>query len=274
VSASPGSSRIWWQSFVDPAQNSPYLERLEAYLNEIAEPGTTVTVRGMTPPDRGFGRLTELRCSVLAVDAALQAAEDGYDAYCMGHFQEPGLYAARSAVAIPVVGIGEASLHWAAQLGRRLGLVSIHEVFEHWHFEQADLYGLDGRVTHVAALDAIVEDFAPAFAGDEGAYARLRERLCAAAEPMVAAGVDVLVLAGALPALLFAREHGLCVGQAPVVNSVAVGLKATEMAIRLRRITGLEPSRGPSFALAPDVAVEDFRASAGGGRSGAEPPGS
>ncbi len=252
--------RLWWQSFVDPSLNAPYLERLGAYLNEIAAPGTFVTVHGMTPPDRGFGRLPELRCSVLAVDGALQAAEEGFDGYVMGHFQEPGLYAARSAVEIPVVGIGEASLHWAAQLGRRLGLVSIHEVFEHWHREQADLYGLGGRVTHVVALNAAVEEFAPAFAGDGAAYDRLLGSFRAAAEPIVAAGVDVVVLAGGLGALLFAREHGLIVGHAPVVNSVAVGLKAAEMAVALRRLTGLVPSRGPSFALAPQQAIDDFRA--------------
>ena len=46
--------RIWWQSFVDPAQNAPYLERLAAYLAEIADDGTTVDVHGLTPPDRDF----------------------------------------------------------------------------------------------------------------------------------------------------------------------------------------------------------------------------
>jgi len=77
---------------------------------------------------------------------------------------------------------------------------------------------------------------------------------------MVEKGVDVLVLAGALPGLLFAREYGLNMGRAPVVNSVAVGLKATEMAVGLERLTGLQPSRGASFALAPEVSVDDFRA--------------
>lgn len=259
-------TRLWWQSFVDPSQNAPYLDRLREYLNEIAEPGTTVDVHGTTPPDRGFGRLTELRCSVLAVDGALEAAEQGYDGFVMGHFQDPGLYAARSAVTIPVVGIGEASLLWAAQLGRHLGLVSIHDVFEHWHREQGDLYGLSGRVTHVAALNCTVEDFAPAFAGDTDAYARLLGAFRASAEPMVAAGVDVVVLAGGLPGLLLAGEHGLTVGHAPVVNSVAVGLKWAEMAVRIARLTGCGPSRGPSFALAPEQAVADFRAFAGRNR--------
>src|SRR5579875_777121 len=121
--------RLFWQSFVDASQNPAYLDRLSRYLKEIAAPGTEVEVRGLTPPDRDFGRLTEFRCAILAVDAALAAEQQGYDAFVMGHFQDPGLYEARSAVRIPVVGAGEATVHVAAQFGRRIGLVSIDPVF-------------------------------------------------------------------------------------------------------------------------------------------------
>lgn len=262
--------RIWWQSFVDDAQNAPYLKRLSVYLAEAADPGTTVAVHGLSPPDRDFGRLTEFRCAVLAVDNALQAAEEGYDAFVMGHFQEPGLYEARSAVAIPVLGLGETSLHWAAQLGRRLALVSIDPVFDAWHREQADLYGLADRIVRITGLGLSVEDFAAAFADEDGAYARLLERFCVLAQSLVDEGADVIVPAGALPGLLFAREHGLTVGHAPVVNCVAVALKLSEAAVRLARLTGLGPSRGSSFALAPPRAVADFRALVAHGRQVAQ----
>jgi Asp/Glu/hydantoin racemase len=237
-------------------------------VNEIAEPGTTVDVHGTTPPDRHFGRLTEFRCAALAIDNALEAAEQGYDAFVMGHFQDPGLFEARSAVRCPVLGLGETTLHWAAQLGRNIALISIDPVFERWHLEQADLYGLGGRVTHVTALGVVVEDFAAAFAGDEAAFTRLLERFRALVEPFVAAGADVVVPAGALPGLLLRREHGLTVGHAPVVNCVAVTLKAAEAWARVHAFTGLEPSRGPSFALAPPGAVEDFRRFVARGREG------
>jgi allantoin racemase len=261
--------RIWWQSFVDPAQNAPYLERLREYVNEIAEPGTTVEVQGTTPPDRFFGRLTEFRCAALAIDNAIEAAEQGYDGYVMGHFQDPGLYEARSAVRIPVVGLGETGLHWASQLGRNIALVSIDHVFERWHLEQADLYGLPGRVTHVTAMGALVEDFAAAFAGDEVAYARMLASFTALVEPLVADGADVVLPAGALPGLLLRREIGLTIGHAPVVNCVAVALKAAEAWIRINQLTGLEPSRGPSFAIAPPGAIADFRRFVAQGRGGA-----
>jgi allantoin racemase len=251
--------RIWWQSFVDLEENHAYGKRLTSYLNEIAEPGTETTAVGISPPVRGFGRLAELRCAAIAVDNALEAAHRGYDAFVLGHFQDSGLYEARSAVEIPVIGLGESTLHWAAQLGRHLALVSIDPVFDRFHLEQADRYGLGARVTSVTGIGAVVEDFAPAFAGDAQAYAALLDRFRRLVEPLVAGGADVVVPAGALPALLFASERGFAVGGAPVVNSVAVALKQTEAAVRLRELTGIGPSRGPSFAAAPSEAVDDFR---------------
>ena len=252
--------RLLWQSFVDATQNAAYLDRLATYLNDTAAPGTCIDVRGMTPPDRDFGRLTEFRCAIQAVDAAIEAEAQGYDGFVMGHFQDPGLYEARSAVRIPVIGTGEATLHAAAQLGRRIGLVSIDPIFEVWHLEQAERYGLGRRVVGCTGLGCVPEDFSAAFAGDDSAYARLLACLVDCARPLVAKGADVIVPAGVLPGLLLARQRALTVDLAPVVNCAAVALKSAEMWVALHRLDGVEPSRGPSFALAPERAVADFRA--------------
>ena len=103
--------RILWLSFVDAAANAPYFERLTRYLNDIAAPGTTVDVVGTSPPDRDFGRLTEFRCAALAIDRCIDAEAQHYDGFVMGHFQDPGLYEARSAVRIPVIATGGAHAH-------------------------------------------------------------------------------------------------------------------------------------------------------------------
>ena len=252
--------RIFWQSFVDPRENKPYLYRLEAYLIDISDPTTEVQVHGTTPPDRDFGRLAEFRCAVLAVNNAIDAEKAGYDAFVMGHFQDPGLYEARSALSIPVIGAGESTLHWAAQLGRRLALVTIDPVFEVWHYEQADLYGLSHRISHVAGLGAVPEDFAQAFEGDESAYQRLRADFLREAEPLVADGADVIIPAGVLPGLLLTKERGMTVGHAPIVSCASVPLLCAEVAVKLHQLNGLEPSRGPSFRKAPERALADFQA--------------
>ncbi len=258
--------RIRWQSFVDFRRNAPYLERLGSYLNEIADPGTAVDVVGVSPPDRDFGRLTEFRCSIIAVDNVIDAEECGYDACVIGHFQDPGLYEARSAVPIPVIGTGEATMHFAAQLGRRIALVTLDRAFEVWHLEQAEKYGLTSRVTGIAGLGFAPEDFNAAFAGDRPASERLIAAFRQCAAPLVEAGADVVIPAGVLPGLLLCREHALKIGHAPVVNCAAIALKAAEMWVKLRALNGLDVSRGPSFALAPRRAVDDFRALVARGR--------
>jgi len=252
--------RIFWQSFVDASASASYMTRLAAYLNEIAAPGTTVYVEGLSPPDRDFGRLSEFRCAVQAVDNGLAAAEQGFDAYVMGHFQDPGLYELRSALTIPVIGTGEVTLLAASQLGRRLGLVTLDSAFEVWHYEQADRYGLSGRIVHVTGMGCRPEDFSAAFAGDATAKARMLSDFAACAQPPIDRGADVVIPAGVLPSLLIASEHGFKVGYAPVVNCAAVALKSAEMWVQLQRLNGTGPSRGPSFALANDRARQDFRA--------------
>jgi len=252
--------RVFWQSFVDETASAPYLKRLKAYLSEIAAPDVSVDVSGISPPDRDFGRLAELRCAIRAIDNGVEAERAGYDVYVLGHFQDPGLYELRATLQIPVVGVGEASLFVAAQLGRRIGLVTLHPAFEVWHFEQAERYGLGARVTHVRGLGFEPADFSAAFEGDASARARLLARFSECAAPMVEDGADVIVPAGVLPGLLVASERGYRVGHAPVVNCASVALKAAEMWGQLRRLDGLEPSRGPSFALSSERAKADFQA--------------
>lgn len=251
--------RLLWQSFVDQKQNAAYFERLHAHLSKLAAPGTAIELKGMSPPDRDFGRLTEFRCAIQVVENALAAEQEGFDGFVLGHFQDPGLYEARSALRMPIVGTGETTLHFAAQLGRRIGLVSIDPVFEVWHLEQAERYGLRERIAGIGGLGAVPADFAAAFAGDEAAYRRMKAAFEACAMPLVERGADVIVPAGVIPGLLMSREPGLTVGNAPVVDCAAVALKSAEMWVSLHKANGLGPSRGPSFALAPQRAITDFR---------------
>lgn len=264
--------RIWWQSFIDQTSSAPYMARLSSWLNQVASPGTEVVVHGISPPNRGFSRLTEFRCAIEAVDNGLEAEAQGYDAFVFGHFQEPGLMELRSACRMPVIGVGEATLLHAAQLGRNIALISLDDCFRSYHSEQADRLGLGGRISHIAGMNCDPSHFSACFAGDAAAKAAMLQAFVAAAEPMVATGADVIVPAGVLPGLLIGSEFGLRVGHAPVVNCAAVGLMQAETMARLHRLNGLEVARGPFAALAPDVAVQDFRRLVRDGRGPAPIP--
>lgn len=61
------------------------------WLRLYAAPGVAFEVHGVAPPDRYLSPLTEFRCAAHVIRNALQAQEQGYDAFVIGHFQEPGL---------------------------------------------------------------------------------------------------------------------------------------------------------------------------------------
>lgn len=253
------TTRIWYQSFVDPTEQAAYVDRLRGRLSRLAAPGIVVDVHGISPPDRFFHPLTEFRCAEQTIRAALAAERAGYDAFVIGHFQEPGLTECRGAVGIPVLGLGEASLLFACSLGRRIGLVTIDPVFIPWHEEQVIRHGLAQRVGGVVAIKADLPRFMRAFT-DADEYARAREDFVHQVQSLVERGCDVLIPAGGLPMLLFAEEQPFLIERAVVLDGIATVIKAAEMAIALHRVTGVAASRRGLYARAPEGAIADFLA--------------
>jgi Asp/Glu/hydantoin racemase len=254
-------ARIWYQSFVDPHEQRPYILRLQERLGECAAPGITFEVHGVSPPDRYLSPLTEFRCAGQVIRNAIQAQEQGYDAFVIGHFQEPGLVECRCALDIPVVGLGEATMLHACTLGRAFGLVTINPVFIPWHRDQIARMGLDRRLAGVRAVDTQVDTYTCAFENEQ-AYREVKEAFCRQALPLIEAGAEVIIPAGGLPMLLLAREVGLKVREAVVLNGIAVVAAAAEAALKLFRQTGVAVSRQGTFARAPAEAIQEFLAGA------------
>src|SRR5258707_3545969 len=242
MAEAPRPARIWYQSFVHPVEQAPYIERLQALLDAAAGPGIRFEVHGLDPPDHLFHPLTEFRCAAQTIRNALEAERAGYDAFVIGHFQEPGLLEIRGGVDIPVVGLGEATLLAALSMGRRLGLVTIDPLFIEWHERQVRAHGLDQRVAGVRAIHVDLPAFMRAFT-DDASYARVRADFVEQVRPLVAAGAEVIIPAGGPPMLLFARERPFIIDGALVLNGIAVVAKAAEMALALPRPTrsGVSP---------------------------------
>jgi allantoin racemase len=259
VMAEHPTARIWYQSFVDPIEQASYIDRLRGRLGHLAAPGIVVEVHGISPPDRFFHPITEFRCAEQTIRAAIAAERDGYDAFVIGHFQEPGLIECRGAVGIPVIGLGEATMLFACSIGRKLGLVTIDPVFIPWHEEQIIRHGLSQRVGCVVAIKADLPRFMRAFT-DAGEYAGVREDFMRQVQPLLERGCDVVIPAGGLPMLLFAQEQPFLIEGAVVLDGIATVLKAAEMALALHRLTGVAASRRGLYGAAPEGAIADFLA--------------
>jgi allantoin racemase len=250
-------TRIWYQSFVHPVEQKPYIERLQAALDAAAGPGVRFEVHGLDPPDHLFHPLTEFRCAAQAIRIAVEAERSGYDAFVIGHFQEPGLLEIRGALDIPVIGLGEANLLTALSMAGRLGLVTIDPGFIPWHERQVKAHGLGQRVAGVRAIHVDLAGFMRAFTS-EADYAQVRADFVEQVRPMVAEGAELILPAGGMPMLLFARECPFVIDGALVLNGIAVVAKGTEMALALRELTGSVVSRRGTYAKASAACVEEY----------------
>jgi Asp/Glu/hydantoin racemase len=252
-----GNARIWYQSFVHPVEQAPYIGRLQGLLDQVAGPGVRFEVNGLDPPDHSFHALTEFRCAAQVIRNALSAEKAGYDAFVLGHFQEPGLLEIRGSVDIPVISLGEANLLAALAMGQKIGLVTIDPIFIPWHERQMRHHGLMDRYAGTMALKMNLPLFMKAFT-EEKTYAEVRASFVEQVSPLFAAGAEVIIPAGGLPMLLFAREKPFVIDGAPVLNGIAVVAKAAEMALALKQQTGVFVSRRGTYAKAPPDSIAEF----------------
>lgn len=250
-------ARIWYQSSTDPDVDAPYFTRLGEYLRSIVSPGYDVQAFGLKPGARFLHPITEFRFAAQVIAGALAAQREGYDAFVIGHFQDPALRETRAAVEIPVIGLGEASMLHACTLGRKIALVTINPMLIPDMEQQIAQHGLERRVVAVRAIEGQVDRLNAAFT-DRREYEQMRGEFADQMKPLLELGVDVIIPAGGYPMLLFAHEPRFHVEGATVLNGLPVTIAAAETAIRLTRLNGTGTSRRPTYALPPSEAVAEF----------------
>ncbi len=118
-------------------------------------------------------------------------------------------------------------------------------------------HGLSQRVGGVAAIKADLPRFMRAFT-DASEYAAVRNDFVSQVRPLLERGCDVLIPAGGLPMLLFSQEQPFLIDGAVVLEGIATVMKATEMALALRAVTGVSASRSGLYSRAPAGAINDF----------------
>ena len=249
--------KIWFQGATDKVHMAPYIAKVEAHLKSILDPEFSATFRTTTPPATTTHAITEFRIARNLIRNAVEAERQGYDAMAITHFQDAGLAEVKSVAEIPVLGLGETTLHFSLTLGRKIGLVTINPAFIPWHEDQIIKYGIQPRVIGVRAVNADVLDYIEAFAS-KAAYDKLLplwEREC---RVLLDAGADVIVPAGGIPMMLFGGAKGANIDGAPIVNGMSVIAKAAEMAVKLRQHGGIAVSRRSNFARPPEKALKEF----------------
>jgi len=224
---------------VNPNISRSVTDLIEAEARRVAAPDTVITMAtaaaGVAYIETRFEAL--LGAHAVATIAGERLGE--YDALLVAAFGDPGLQALKEALDVPVVGMTEAALMTAAQLGQRIGIIAISHRITAWYRECVDQYGLLSRLACIRHLNDPLSD--PGTVQVDH-HARLLE-LCRQA--VSEDGADVLILAGA-PLAGLARS---LVGQlpVPVVDGVSSGVCQAELLVRLK--PGI--ARQGSFARQP-----------------------
>jgi Asp/Glu/hydantoin racemase len=249
--------KIWHQSLTSIEKVVPYRDAVINHIRRVARPGVEVVLHGMsedTYPTNYPGHF--ITYSYLQnlhreqfVRAALMAESAGYDAMFIGTIPDVGLLEARTLVDIPVIGYGQASFHMASMLGDRIGVVNFLAPLADELRENAARYGLGGKLGPIVQTDVGFDDVLAGFNDPEPVIASFKK----AAEIAISEGADVIV-PGEGPMNVFLATHGISrIGDVPVVDSFAAGIKMCESLVDLRKNSGVYMTRQGYYNAKPPV---------------------
>jgi Asp/Glu/hydantoin racemase len=224
--------RIWYQSLIAEGSNPGYFTGLAERAQRLARPGVEVHFAGMPPHTYGGQAPAEVVIHPYLIslhkqfilDNALRAQSQGFDVFAIGSLQDPGLEEARSVLDIPVVGYGEAAMHFACLLSSRFAVLVFQPGFDQMMDRRIAELGLGARSIPTVLVDA---DFADVGRGLVDP-AQLVERFSAAARIAIARGAEAVIPGQLYLSEAMARAGVTRIDEAPIVDGLTATLKMAE----------------------------------------------
>jgi len=224
---------------INPNTSQSVSDLIEAEARRAAAPDTHIEV--LTAPFGVAYIETRFESLIGAYATATLAAEHHakHDAIVVAAFGDPGIDGLREALGIPVVGLTEAALMTACQLGKRFSIVAISRRITAWYRECVQANGLLGRLASIRCLDNPLKDIGRV----QDDHTQRLEALCLSA--VEDDGADVIIIAGApLAGLARSIRDRIPV---PVVDGVSSAVCQAQALVSLSPL----PARRGSFAPPP-----------------------
>jgi len=204
------------------------LERRRKILQDWASSDTLIEVADAPGGPLSIESHAEEMLCVGPMMAAVDARPTPPDAVIIGCFGDPGLAAMREVLDCPVVGPFEASFHLAAQLGARVGIVTILDSVVPVLDGLVRAMGLSLRYAGATAVDVPVLEL-------KAEATTLAERVASVARPLVLQhAADVLLLGCMSMSFLPVAERVSQLCGVPVVNPAHCALKTAEALLSQR----------------------------------------
>ncbi len=255
--------RIWHQSFTVLEELPPYTERIRAHAAKLLGAGNEMVLHGQIagtfPTNYPGGEVSQPLLFHLHglqwMLAALQAEQEGFDAYLICTVPDPMLWEIRTLLEIPVVGYGESAFQLACRLGRKFGILSFIERMTPYFEEQVRLNGFSSRFAGVQPGAATFQDIVAGFANPGPAIDKIK----ADARELIRKGADAIVCGGMPLDILLATEGINRIDDVPVIDGLAASITTAEQMVTLRAKAGMAPCRrGYHGAMAPRERVQQL----------------
>ncbi|MBM3508306.1 MAG: hypothetical protein FJX64_11545 [Alphaproteobacteria bacterium] len=255
--------RIWYQSLVEGGRMLSYFAGLAERARKVARPGVEVRFESM--PEGVYGGHTPADAVVYPyfmslhvqhiLDNALRAEAEGYDVFAVGSVQDPGLEEARSLLGIPVVGYGEAAMHFACLLGSRFVVLAFRDGFDQMMDLRVQRLGLAGRALPTMLMDT---DF-NAVGRAQQEPTQLVGLFQEVARKAIRQGAEAIIPGQLYLSEAVARAGVTRIDEVPIVDALVATLKMAEAMADLNRLGVAVTRRGYTHARPPRDLIDHVR---------------
>jgi allantoin racemase len=237
----------------------------------IARPDTEVVFDNLAPVyplSHVNHRLYRTKAAELAAIRIVRAEQEGFDAVVDSCGADPGVQEARGLVDIPVVGVLEATVHYAAMIAHRFSIVVVTDSIISTFRDLVTLYGLASKLASVRPIGYIPPKLYPEVTPPRVILDKVIEvsRRCVEED-----GAEAIVMGGTLFSAFFTQTYrDPCepIG-APILDPTLVGFKTAEMMVDLRKLAGIPAVSRVATHERPDSAdLARFAAYYGWGQNG------
>jgi|Deesub1362B_J571_1020462.scaffolds.fasta_scaffold00012_244 allantoin racemase len=210
-----------------PVSTHVWNEKIKKAYEEIKDSDTEITVVNLKRGPESIEQYYDIAWAELeTLKEAEKAEKEGYDAVIIYCFSDPGLFAIKEKLKIPVVGIREASLHVASMLARKFSIVGVgDENSKGKTYDAIKIYGLESKLASIRITKFLVLDIVKDME-------KIKKQLLEESEKAIEEdGAELIILScGSLIGIGKELQQRLGI---PVIEPGLVALKIAEDLVRL-----------------------------------------
>jgi Asp/Glu/hydantoin racemase len=238
-----------------------YFDGVKKRVGAIARPGTEVHLHSM--PEGVYGSRTPAECVIypyiaslhaqIILDNARRAQAEGYDVFALSSVQDPAIQEARALLDIPVVGYGEAAMHFACLLGSRFVIIVFGERFDQMLDVRVRELGLEGRALPTMQMERTT--FNDVAKGLDDAT-DIVQAFTHTTRKAIALGAEAIIPGQLYLSEAITRAGVTRIDEVPIVDGLAALVKMAEVMADFRRLGITVTRRGYTHAQPPKDVLE------------------